>query len=541
MPKEPIRLKGKKLSGGLGCGEAFVYEDVMNRTDEFYDIEDEQVFSEIKRLHEALKQVSSQLEGLANDVREEMDTDLSDVFQAHRMIIEDQTLQEEVEREVSEELMSAGSAVKTVFRRWERRFQSMEAKVGQQKSDDIRDLARQLISALAGVRRHAFEELPEGCILVANRLLPSDTLFLMRRDTAGVLLEEGGAGSHAALFANEIGLPCLAGLENIVQKVKTGDQILIDAGAQEIIIHPSQEDQQNFEAKCEDASKSRSLAIHQSTQPAVTKQGVRISVFANVGSADDTRKAVEMGAEGIGLYRIERIYLNRNTPPGANEMYEELKAGIEPIGDRSVYIRLLDAGADKPLPFMEQLRESNPALGLRGIRFLENYPELLDTQLEVLLRLSADFDLHILVPMVTLPQDMELVKERLDAMADKIGTGQILPIGAMIETPAAALSAKALAEHVDFLSFGTNDLTQYAFAADRENAAVDTYFDDTHAAVFRMLEIVHSDLPDIPLSVCGELAGRPEAIRKLLACGVTTLSVAPPRLPETKQAVRQSD
>jgi phosphoenolpyruvate-protein phosphotransferase len=509
--------------------------------DEFYEIEESQVETEIQRFDKALKHISGRLGGLADDVREEMDSDLSDVFRAHVLIIEDQSLQEEVAREIREELVSAGSAVKTVFRRWERRFQSMEAEVGRQKGDDIRDLARQLIASLAGVRRHDFEELPEGCILVANRLLPSDTIFLIRRGTAGVLLEEGGAGSHAALFANEIGLPCLAGLESIVQNVQNGDQILIDAYGQEVIIHPTDEDLRNFEQKCRDASKTRSIAISKASQPAETQQGVRISVLANVGSAEDSVTAVKIGAEGIGLCRIERIYLNRSTPPSATDLVNELQAVIEPMGDRPVFIRLLDAGADKPLPFMENRRESNPALGLRGIRFLERYPDLLDTQLEVLLQLADASDLHILVPMVTLPRDLLLVKERLAVIAEKIGARQLPPIGAMIETPAATLSAQSLAEHVDFLSFGTNDLTQYAFAADRENAAVDAYFDDTHSAVFRMLEIVHADLPEMPLSVCGELAGRPEAIQQLLNCGVTSLSVAPPLLPEIKEAIRQAD
>jgi phosphoenolpyruvate-protein kinase (PTS system EI component) len=254
----------------------------------------------------------------------------------------------------------------------------------------------------------------------------------------------------------------------------------------------------------------------------------------------DTQTAIDNGAEGVGLYRIERAYLGRQHPPGTKALLSEMQQTLEPAKGLPVVVRLLDVGADKPLPFLKQFAESNPSLGLRGIRFLEKYPELLQTQLAALLRLSADFDLHILVPMVTLPRDMEMVKNMLKQTAAKNGVSALPPLGAMIETPAAALSARAIMEHADFLSFGTNDLTQYLFAADRENAAVDDYFDDTNDVIFRLLKMVHDDVPNIPLSVCGELAGRSDFTARLLECGIATLSVAPPSIPEVKQAIRES-
>lgn len=528
------------MSPGLGRGKAYVHKDALQRGDGFYEIDEAQAADEVARFRKAVEHVAGKLEGMESEVRTEIDDGLSEVFVAHAQMIGDASLKEEVERAIREELVSAAAAVKIVFRRWEHRFKSMDSDVARQKSEDVRDLARQLVASLAGVRQHEFEDLPEGCILVAKRLLPSDTLYLSRKNTAGVVLEEGGVGSHAALFACEIGLPGVAQIENATQTIKPGEQLLVDADQAEVVVNPSERDVERFVQRERNQEKARSEALRNAFEPAVTSGGQQVNVYANIGDADDALAAFERGAEGVGLYRIEQVYLGKETPPDAETLAEEISNALKPADGHPVYVRLLDVGADKALPFMDKLREGNPALGLRGIRFLAHHPELLDTQLRTLLKLSTEVDLHILVPMVTLPADVALVNERLKKLAADGGVGKVPPVGAMIETPAAALAAGVLAEQVDFLSFGTNDLTQYAFAADRENAAVDDYFDDTHDAVFRMLELVHNDLPDMPLSVCGELAGRPEAVARLLACGITTLSVAPPLVAETKQAVRQA-
>jgi phosphoenolpyruvate-protein kinase (PTS system EI component) len=246
------------------------------------------------------------------------------------------------------------------------------------------------------------------------------------------------------------------------------------------------------------------------------------------------------GAEGVGLYRMERAYLGRVVPPNTDELLNEMRQTLEMAKGHTVCVRLLDIGADKPLPFIRFLAETNPSLGRRGIRFLREYPELLNTHVRALLELAKEFDVRVLVPMVTLPDDVAVVKEYLTQIGSEMHMSSLPKLGAMIETPAAALSAREIAKHVDFLSFGTNDLTQYAFAADRENAAVERYYNDAADVIFRLLRITHDDVPDVPLSVCGELAGRPEHIPKLLQCGIRTFSVAPPLVPMIKEAIRNS-
>lgn len=540
MDERPTALTftGRTLVPGLGRGETFVYRDDLKRLDEFYDIQAREVEDELKRFEQAVAGISGDLSHLAGQVRKEMDASFSDVFHAHIAMVEDASLKAEVVKEIGDQLVSAGSAVRTVFRRWEHRFRSMDAEVARQKADDMHDLARRLLFSLAGVRAHVLEDLPHGSVLVANRLLPTETIFLARRGAAAAVLEVGGPASHAALFAHEIGLPCVTGLPGIVDRIPPGALALVDADAGELIVKPDQKQEQAFRAKRKDREQAGSKARARAHQQAETKQGHKISVLANVGRVEDTLEAIENGADGIGLYRIESVYLGRQEPPDADTLHREMYKTLQPAKGLPVYVRLLDVGADKPLPFMEEYRESNPALGRRGIRFLLKYPELLQTQLDVLLQLSSDFQLRILVPMVTLPSDIYAVKERLAQTARRTQTSHMPELGAMIETPAAALAAGGIAKYAEFLSFGTNDLTQYAFAADRENAAVDAYFDDNHDLIFRLLRMVHDDVPQLPLSICGELASRPRATSEILNCGITSLSVAPLSIPTIKEAVR---
>ena len=536
-----LTLDGTTLAPGLGAGKVFIYRDVLTRLDEFYDIEHVQVEEETQRFERAVARVSDDLSSLVGRVQTEMDSDLSGVFQAHVAIVQDASLKSEVHKEIREELVSAGTAVRTVFRRWERRFRSMEAQIAAQKGDDIRDLARRLVLALAGVRAHLLEDMPLGSVLVAGRLLPSDTVFLARRSASAAVLEVGGAGSHAALFAHEIGLPCVSGISKLLELIPPDAFALVDADAAEVIVNPDPGQRSAFEAKLTRQEQAGRKARQRAHEPAMTKDGRAIAVLANVGSLADTTEALKNGAEGIGLYRIERAYLGRQEPPDADALLEEMCKTLEPAKGLPVYIRLLDIGADKPLPFMESFREINPSLGRRGIRFLLDYPDLLRTQLDALLQLPAEFDLHILVPMVTLPSDMQRVKTLLGGAAARAKRPRVPKLGAVIETPAAALAASEIARYAEFLSFGTNDLTQYTFAADRENAAVDTYFDDTQEVIFRLLKTVHGDVPGLPLSICGELAGRAQYTAKILDCGITSLSVAPPSIPAIKEAIRQSE
>jgi phosphoenolpyruvate-protein kinase (PTS system EI component) len=266
-----------------------------------------------------------------------------------------------------------------------------------------------------------------------------------------------------------------------------------------------------------------------------------VKVMANISCLEDSVLAAENGMDGVGLYRMENVYLGRRAPPSEDELFDILSRSVEPVNDRPVFVRLLDLGGDKNLPFLDLPDEPNPFLGRRGVRILLDFPNLLNTQLRVLLRLSLEKDLHIMIPMVTLASEVGRMRTLLRSAAREMEAVVIPPLGAMVETPAAALCAAELAKHCDFLSLGTNDLTQYTMAAGRENASVADYFMEDHRSVLKLLRICSRDADGVALSVCGELAAREEAMSFLIGLGVRTLSVPPTAIPMVKEAVRAVD
>ncbi|MGB5405871.1 MAG: phosphoenolpyruvate--protein phosphotransferase [Thiogranum sp.] len=533
-------IHGTPLSPGLAQGLIHVHRGLLGPIDAPVDIEQNNVTDEFSRLDVATARISDDLFTLAARVEQEIDSRLAEVFGTHQLMLHDASLREELRKEIVDNLVNASTAVKTVFLRWEKRFLLMESQIARDKGDDMRDISIRLRNALAGITMHPLEEIPDGCVLATSRLLPSDTVFLAGRSVSAVLLEYGSTGSHAALFAREMGLPCISGFPHLLTTVPNGALALVDADTGMVTISPREKQQVIFRKKVDDKAHDYKLARSRAMSSAVTKDGVMISVLANVSCSDDTEKAMSNGADGVGLYRLEQAYLGRVVPPNTDELLNEMRLTLDAAKGCTVYVRLLDIGSDKPLPFIGFLAETNPSLGRRGIRFLREYPELLKTQLQAVLELAREFEVRVLVPMVTLPDDVAVVKDYLTQLCSQLRISTPPRLGAMIETPAAALAAQELVKHADFLSFGTNDLTQYAFAADRENAAVEGYYKDASDVIFRLLRITHDDVPDIPLSLCGELAGRPEHIPRLLQCGIRTFSVAAPLIPIIKETISNS-
>lgn len=533
-------LLGKSISPGLSQGLIHIHHSLLGPIDVSEQGNGDGIEYELSRLDRATATISDDLLVLATRVEKQIDARLAEVFATHQLMVNDRVLRDELRQEIVDNLVSASNAVKTVFLRWEKRFLLMESQIARDKGDDMYDISIRLQNALAGITVHSLDKIPDHCVLVTSRLLPSDTVFLAGRPIAAVLLQYGSSGSHAALFAREMGLPAIAGIPDLFASVPDNTWALVDADRGAVTIRPDTNDKTVFQEKIKTKARIFETARVHALRPAMTKDGVFISVLANVGCREDTEKAMLNGADGIGLYRIEQVYLGRSVPPDKDELINEMRETLAAAKGHAIYVRLLDIGADKPLPFLGFMAETNPALGRRGIRLLLEYPELLTTQLSAILELSRKFDIRVLIPMVTLPGDVLIVKEQLMKLREKMALSALPSIGAMIETPAAALSAQTIAKYVDFLSFGTNDLTQYTFAADRDNAAVEQYFNDGSDVIFRLIQLAHNDVPGMPLSLCGELAGRPEHIPDLLQCGIRTFSVAPPLIPQVKQAIRDA-
>ena len=540
-PRTELTLKGSRISPGLASGTVWVSGDILDCSAQTHRIELHQVDAEMERIRRAFVQVEAELEESARRISEQIDPSLAEIFRAHRLMLESLLSSNDFEKELRGSLTSAAEAVKRVFRKWEAKFAAIQDETLRQRADDILDLARRVLRQLEGADAFGLAAMPAGRVLVTQRLLPSDVVALSPRDVKAIVVESLGQGSHAALLAREKGIPTLTDLPGLLSQIRSGDEALVDAFREALIISPSPETRRDFDQRLEHYRASLLTCKWQCHRPAITRDGQKISVEANLAAHASVETVIENGADGVGLFRIEELYFTRELPPSEEELFSELQHLVAPLREKPVTIRLLDIGGDKAIPSLRLPFESNPLLGKRGVRVLLDYPQLARAQLKSLLRLSQTQDIRILVPMVTFERDMQQIRELLVAVADEMGIQKLPPLGAMIETPAAALTVGQIARHADFLSVGTNDLTQYTLVAGRDNATVSTYYEDTHPSMLRLLGIIIGEASGKPVTICGEMAGREEVIPTLLEIGFRALSISPPLIPTTKELIRSID
>jgi phosphoenolpyruvate-protein phosphotransferase len=536
-----LSLKGTRISPGLASGTVWLAADILDCSAEIHPIEPHQVEAEMERIRRAFVQVEADLEVSARRVSEQIDPSLAEIFRAHQLMLESLLASDEFEKELRDSLTSASEAVKRVFRKWEAKFAAIEDKTLRQRADDILDLARRVLRQLEGTHAFGLAAMPAGSVLVSQLLLPSDIVAISPRDVKAIVVESLGQGSHAALLTREKGIPTLAGLPGLLGQIRRGDEALVDAFREVLIISPNPETCRDFEQRLENYHASLLTCKGECSKPAITRDGQTISVEANLVAHAGIDTVIENGADGVGLFRIEELYFARELPPSDEELFSELQYLVAPLREKPVTIRLLDIGGDKAIPFLRLPFESNPLLGKRGVRLLLDYPQLARTQLKSLLRLSQAQDIRILVPMVTFEREMQQIRDLLVAVAHEMGIENLPLLGAMIETPAAALTVGQIAKHADFLSVGTNDLTQYTLVAGRDNATVSGYYEDTHASMLRLLDIIIAEASGKPVTICGEMAGREEVIPTLLKIGFRALSISPPLIPATKELIRSID
>jgi len=536
--KANTTLHGYGMSPGLALGKAFVYQDIVERDHERYEIEKDRVEGEYARIERAFEYVLEDLGLSADRVEEELDAGHAAIFHAHRSMLGAPSLREELRKELEAELVNAEHVVQRVFQRHIRAFRRMTDQAFRSRADDVMDLGRRLLRRLVGIHAHTLEDIPSGSVLVARRLLPSDTVHLSRNATVAVVVAYGGPASHSALLTREMGIPAVGQLADEIEAITANDVVLVNGSSGRVVVAPDDEAIGRFEKERAKSVARQDRARKRCRERATTPSGIPVSVLANIGCQEDALVAAENGADGVGLCRIEYLYLSRQTPPSGEELQEELRPSIERFSCKSFTVRLLDAGADKDVPSLNLPAEPDPALGRRGVRLLIEYPDLLDTQLTALIQLGRKYDIRILVPMITMAEEMQEVRRALGRAAAELGVKAAPPLGAMIETPAAALCVADIVKHADFLSVGTNDLTQYALAAGRENPLVSDYFVDDHPAILRLLRMIAGDAGDRPVEVCGELAANDEALPTLVDMGFRALSVAPARVPALKEGIR---
>ena len=311
---------------------------------------------------------------------------MGDIFHAHKALLQDASLLEEIKKELRTELVNSEHVIKRVFRRWERRFREMEEETFRQRGDDVADIGRLMLRSLTGIHAHILEEVPKNSVLVARRLLPSDTVFLSRRSTVAVVVEFAGPVSHAALLTRELGIPAVARIPELFNKIRQGDTLLVDGFSGDVTVNPDKKMCEQFRNRIEQCRVTQSRERECCHDPAETRNGVTVEVLANVGNSEDVQHAIGNGADGIGLYRLEQFYMSRKTPPSEQELQEEIGRALRPFKDKPATIRLLDAGGDKEMPFINLPSEPNPFLGRRGIRLLLAYPDLAQAQLSAMLQ-----------------------------------------------------------------------------------------------------------------------------------------------------------
>ena len=538
--RKMLTLHGKGVSPGMAQGKAFVYMDVLLRDSELYLIDDSEIDDEKNRIKRAIDDVRKCLTIDARQIEGKLGKQSADIFRAQEAILLDPQVDREIKRVLETEMINAEQVVRTVFRALARRFRDLDNELLRERGDDIDDLSRRLLLSLAGIHAHSLENLPMSTVLVARRLLPSDTVFLSRSSTVGVLSEFAGPAAHAALLARELGIPCVGGIPDLLETVHTGDVVLVDGAAGKAVINPSCQALYHHNKGFEEIRKHRETITCDSTvEGTATADGVEVTIMANVRSREDVELAMACGADGIGLFRTEPFFLSTKHLPSGKEFATFLLESLDPARGRHIDVRLLDIGADKNPIYLHLPPEPDPFLGRRGVRVLREYPELLEAQLRAVLEVSQEFAIGVLIPMVTIESDVMHVVSMLQKMAAEMGIRELPRIGAMIETPAAALSIASLRMHADFFSIGSNDLTQYTMAAGRENPLVGEYFIDDHPAIFRLIELVVRESGTTPVSICGELAGRVDAIPTLLRAGVRSFSVAAALVPDVKFAIRK--
>lgn len=533
-------IKGVSISPGLAMGRAYIYTDVLLRDHEFYTIKSSEMKEEFRRIEQALLDVTKDLALSAERIERELNSQIAGIFFSQAEILKNPELLKELKTELEVNLVNAEQIVKRVFRKWELRFRQIQDEIISCKADDIVDLSRRLIRALTGIHVHTLERLPSGSIIIAKRLLPSDTVFLSRKSAKGIVTESGGPASHAALLTREIGIPAMGKVNGVLDLIHQGDSLLIDGAEGKLIVNPTEKTKKAFHTKLKRRSAEFKKNQKKSWGPAVCRNGAVVEVMANVSCRKDVEFSIENGADGIGLFRIENIYLSRKLPPSAIELHDEIAKVIAPAQNKPVTIRLLDIGGDKKLTYLNSVGVGvdDSFLGRRGIRFLLEYPELLYTQFNALIKLSEKFSIKILVPMVTFWHEMQIVREIFEEIVQLTNCKRKILLGAMIETPAAALCVSDFIPYVDFFSIGTNDLTQYTMAAGRENHTVIDYFLDNHPAVFKLIDSTMKNAGELPVSLCGELASEINMLKSIISIGIKSISVAPSFIPDIKEAIR---
>ena len=539
------RIQGIAAARGYAIGPAYIHRPARLEV-ERRSVEDAP--AELRRLDAALAAAEAQLQLTIERARLEMPAEEAAIFEAHAMMLKDPSLLGAIRKTITDEKLNAEFAVQQAAEHFAGQLEALDDEYLKARAADVRDVGRSVLRMLLGAGTTALDKLASPCIVVAQDLAPSDTVMLDKRMVLGFCTAEGSGTSHTAILARTLGIPAVVGAGTGILSIEDGTALIVDGSAGEVLLDAPADVIEEYRSRDRSLASSHQEAQKHAHEPAITVDGRRLEVVANIGSVADASRAVQNGAEGVGLLRTEFLYLERASLPDEAEQTAAYSTILQAFGSRPVVLRTLDIGGDKAIAYLNMPQESNSFLGTRGLRLCLRRPDLFRPQLRAALRASAGQNLKIMFPMVAAIEEVLQARAVLDECRDELRREGVpfaerIETGIMIEVPSAAILAERFAPHVDFFSIGTNDLTQYTLAADRTNPALAYLTSAFSPAVLRLIDgvIRAAHAHGKWAGVCGELAGEPLALPILLGMGLDEFSMNAPAIPLAKQTLRRLD
>lgn len=524
-------MKGTSASAGIGIGKAAIVEEteLVIKKETISD-----AAAEKERFHAALNQAMEETDALAKDLATRVGEKEAEILNGHLMLLSDPMLTGEIENTIAGENACSEYAIENVCNMYADMFASMGDELMQQRATDMRDIKTRMQKILLGVSSVDIASLPAGSIIVAKDLTPSMTAGINPDNVCGIVTELGGKTSHSAILARALEIPAVVAVEGFLKNVKDGDTVVLDGSEGIVFVNPEETVTAEYETKRTAYLKEKKELDQYIGKPTVTKDGVTIELVANIGKPEDVDKVLQYDAEGIGLFRTEFLFMDRNSMPTEDEQFEAYQKVAIAMNGKPVIIRTLDIGGDKEIPYMGLKKDENPFLGYRAIRFcLDRREDVYRPQLRALLRASAFGNIKIMVPMVTCLEEFREAKAMIEEVKAELDLKGIaykrdIQVGIMVETAAASLMADVFAKEVDFFSIGTNDLTQYTMSVDRGNDKVSYLYSPLNPAVLRSIRhIIQCGRKEgIMVGMCGEAASDPLMIPLLLAFGLNEFSMS---------------
>ncbi len=538
-----MKWQGKGVSEGLAMAQIHLFTPKLPEISRQPAADAE---AEVAKLEKTLAAAEEELRGLYETAKEKMGEQEAEIFDAHLTILGDEySVREPIIQRIREQKQNAAAAITDQFDELAQMFRSLGDELMAERAADAEDLKQQLLRICLGCGRQDLSVLPGDVIVLAEELTPSDTVRMDTAHVKGIATKLGGATAHSAIIARTLGIPAAAGIDGWQTEALNGHMAILDGADGTLTVDPTDEETACYQSRKAQADCEAQALEAFRTCPSQTKDGAALEICANIGTPQEAQQAMKYGADGVGLFRSEFLFMDRDALPTEDEQFEAYRTAAQTMAGKPLIIRTLDVGGDKKLPTLELPHEDNPFLGFRAIRMTLSHPEIFRPQLRAILRAAAYGDVRVMFPMIgsmdQLREAKALLREQEQTLqAEGVPTGPV-KVGMMVEIPAAAVLAEEFAKEVDFFSIGTNDLTQYTLAVERGNAAVAHLYAPEHPAVLRLIAMTAQAAAErhIPCGMCGEAAGDPKLAPAFVGMGVNELSMSPRRVPAVRKLLSE--